>query len=355
MFKIRIGVLALGCATTVMAASLAHAQQQTLTVMGYVGAFEENYVKAVVDPFRAAHPDIKVNYYGVTNSAAMLGLLRAQKNAPQVDAVIFDISVARIGRDEKLLQEVDEAKVPNLKDLHPIGRELGRFAPPLTYDTYALLYNTQNVKPAPDSWEALWNPAHNRKVVISAQGGGDIQAAALTIVANRLVGNDQFMKDIEPGIRKLIELAPLVQTWEPKPDGYTLVANGTADVAVGWNARGQFYHDQTQGKLSVAVTKEGTLAQVNTIGLVANAPNADAAQVFINYALSPEAQQSLAGIMAYAPTNARAKLPPEVAARIPLADPSQMERLIPVDWLEVATVRDRWANAWRRQIIPASR
>jgi ABC-type glycerol-3-phosphate transport system substrate-binding protein len=37
-----------------------------ITVMGYRGAFEENYKKAVVEPFQAEHPDIKVNYYGRT-------------------------------------------------------------------------------------------------------------------------------------------------------------------------------------------------------------------------------------------------------------------------------------------------
>ena len=50
-----------------------------ITLMGYRGAFEQNYVKAVIEPFMKAHPDISVVYAGVQNAAAALGNLRAQK------------------------------------------------------------------------------------------------------------------------------------------------------------------------------------------------------------------------------------------------------------------------------------
>ena len=48
---------------------------------------------------------------------------------------------------------------------------------------------------------------------------------------------------------KLVKLAPAVQTWEPKPDAYTLVANGTSTLSIGYNARSQYYYDQTEGRL----------------------------------------------------------------------------------------------------------
>lgn len=78
----------------------------------------------------------------------------------------------------------------------------------------------------------------------SAQGGGDIQAILLTIIANRLAGRMTRAKTVKPGVDKLVELAPAVQTWEPKSDAYTLVANGTATLSIGYNARAQFYFDQ---------------------------------------------------------------------------------------------------------------
>ncbi len=92
---------------------------------------------------------------------------------------------------------------------------------------------------------------------------------------------------MKPGVDKLVELAPAVQTWEPKPDAYTLVANGMATLSIGYNARAQFYFDQTGGKLQSAGPKEGTAAQVNVISAIANGKNMDATRTFIDYAISP--------------------------------------------------------------------
>lgn len=71
------GILMLGAA-----AMPAHAQQ-TVTFLGYSGLFQERYTKAVIEPFMAANPDIKVDYFPQQGSSAMLGSLRAQKAAPQ--------------------------------------------------------------------------------------------------------------------------------------------------------------------------------------------------------------------------------------------------------------------------------
>ena len=67
--------------------------------------------------------------------------------------------------------------------------------------------------------------------------------------------------------RKLRELAPSVQTWEPNPDGYSLILNGVVRVATGWNARAQLYSDETNGRLGVLLPPEGSVFQINTINV----------------------------------------------------------------------------------------
>src|SRR5215470_14878739 len=59
--------------------------ETTITFAGYTGLFQDLYTKAVIEPFMKANPDIKVVYYAPGNSAAILGALRAQKSAPQID------------------------------------------------------------------------------------------------------------------------------------------------------------------------------------------------------------------------------------------------------------------------------
>jgi putative spermidine/putrescine transport system substrate-binding protein len=342
------------CAASALGAFLpAHAVE--ITVMGYRGAFEDNYMKAVVEPFMKKYPDIKVNYYGVLNAATSLGNMRAQKDAPQANAVIYDLSVAKIAKEEGLVAEIDLAKVPSYADIAGIGKQLGGFAIPLTYDTLALIYNHDAFPQPPQSWEALWDVGQKGKIAIPAQGGGDIQAILLTLIANRLAGENDYKKSIEPGIVKLVKLAPLVQTWEPKPDAYTLVANGTATLSIGYNARSQFYFDQTGGRMRSVGPVEGTASQVNVISEIAKAPERDATLAFINYALSAEAQANFARTMFYAPTNTKAQVDAATAARIPLMDPAQKDKLIDVDWMSVGDMREGVLQPWRRRIIPASR
>jgi putative spermidine/putrescine transport system substrate-binding protein len=351
-------VLALACGSSGTAGSGTGAAREITLLAFQTGGFREQYVTAVTEPFEREHPDVKVTFYGVRNSATELAVLRAHKGQdgpPPADVTVIDLSVAKIARDEGLFEEIRRDRVPNGASLGPVGAELGWHGLPVTHDTLALVYDPRAVTPTPASWRALWNPAHAGRVAIPAEGGGDIQAIALTIVASRLAGHEDYLADLEPGVQRMVALAPAVQTWEPKPDVYTLVANGTAAMGIGWNARSQLNADQAPGRLAVVTPAEGTVAQVNVLAVVKGTRERDLAEAFVNYALSPEVQARFSSVMPYAPTHTGTRLDEAVARRIPLLDPGQRERLIPVDWLQVADARERILEPWRRTIIPASR
>lgn len=318
-----------------------------INLMAYAGIFQDNYIEAVVKPFMQRYPDVKVNYIAAQNSAAMLAQLRAQKGNPQVDIAIMDISVAKTGTSEDLFAELDPRIVTNLKDLYPEALTPGVYGPAVTFDHLALIYNPDLVKPAPTSWLDLWNVKYKGQVVVPAPP--DIQGLALTILINKIMGAD-YKKTIDPAVAKLKELASLVQTYEPKPDQYTLVINGTASMAVSWNARSQLYSDLSKGKLRVVLPKEGTVFQINTINLVKGSKNNEAAQLFINYALSPVAQKAFTERMFYAPVNKKALIGTQALLRTAAA-PKYREKVVPVDWFYIATVRDQWLERWRREII----
>src|SRR3546814_12775716 len=97
-----------------------------ITVMSYAGIFEDQYRKAVIEPFLEAYPDVSVNYFTTGNSAQMLGALRAQKSDPQVDVAIFDAGVALVGNAGGLLGRIQLEAVAKLADLHPLHNYQGR-------------------------------------------------------------------------------------------------------------------------------------------------------------------------------------------------------------------------------------
>jgi putative spermidine/putrescine transport system substrate-binding protein len=322
----------------------------TITLGAYSGIFQDNYMKAVVEPFMKKFPNVKVTFYPFPNSAQMLGSLRAQKGSPQLDVVIMDVSIAKVGTDEDLFAPLDPKAIPSLGDLHEAATAPGVHGRAVTFDHLTLLYNSKLVTPAPTSWTELWNKKYAGKVVIP--GIPDIQGIALTIIANKLAGGGDPMAGVDKGLARMVELAPLVQTWDPKPDPYTLIINGTAAIGIGWNARSQFYHDESKGIQGVVLPKEGSVFQINVINLVKGSKSQKAAEAFINYALDTEAQKAFTETMFYAPTNKKAQISKAAADRTAAGF---MESMIPVDWIAMAKARDRLTEQWRRQVLPASR
>lgn len=316
-----------------------------MSLMAYAGIFRDNYTQVVVQPFGQ-----NVQYVEGGTSAQMLGTLRAQRADPQVDVVIMDVTTAAIACQEGLVERLDPAAFPVFAELDQQAREAGgACGPAVTYDHLVLVYDTRNVSPRPEGFSVLWEPQHRGRIALSAPP--NIQGLALTaILAHSTSGN---WRDPSQAFPRLRQLAPAVQTFDPNPDGYTLILNDQVRFATGWNARAQLYHDQSQGRIGVVLPAEGTVFQINTINIVANAKNRARAAAFVAHALSAPVQAAFTERMFYGPTNARAPVSPAAMARTALA-PEFRARVIPLNWTEMVTLRDAWNQRWRREVIAAS-
>jgi putative spermidine/putrescine transport system substrate-binding protein len=324
--------------------------QQTVTLMAYSGLFQERYTKAVVEPFMKANPGIKIEYFPMPNSAQMLGNLRAQKAAPQADVAIMDVSVSKAATDEKLLTKIDEKTSPNVADLFSAARIADVDGVAVTFDNLVMLYNSDVVKEAPTSWMDLADKKYAGKVAIP--GMPDIQGLSLVLILEKARGGFNHIRSVDKGIAAMGEIAPNVQTWEPKPEVYPVIISGQAVIGAGWNARAQVNADSSNGKLKAVLPQEGSVFQINTINHVAGGPGKDATAKFIDYALSPEAQKAFTESMFYAPTNAKALISEAAIARTAV---KSMDKVIPVDWIALAKVREPIMDQWRRKVIPLSR
>jgi putative spermidine/putrescine transport system substrate-binding protein len=337
---------ALGTALATPFISRVRAEEGTLTLAAYSGIFEDNYKAAVVEPFMKANPGIKVVYYSAGASAQTLGVLRSQKAAPQIDVVLFDVSVAKGATDDDLLADISD--LPVMKDLVPRAFTKGVAGAAGTFDNYVMLYSPQKVQPAPTSWKVFWDPKYKDQIAITAPP--DIVGISFTLMANKAWGGKDYRESVETGIAKIAELAPNVLSWSPAPDPYTFVIQGQAALAVGWNARGQLYSAQSGGRLAVSIPDEGSLFQINQMCLVKGARNTGPARTFINYALGAEAQKAFTERMFYAPVNAKAQIAPAALART-AATPERLANMLDVDWLEIAKLRGKIAEEWRRRIL----
>ena len=324
--------------------------QQTLTIIAYGGLFQERYTKSVIEPFEKANPGIKVSYFGLPTSGQMLGTLRAQKASPQVDVAILDVTVSKAGTDEGIFAKLDEASIPNLAELRPEAKFPDVNGVGVTFDNFDIVYNPELVKTPPKALKDLASPELKGKV--SFTGMPDIIGLSAIMVLDKTDGGPGLAGRFDKGIEAMGKIAPNILTWEPQPEVYPVIVSGQAHAGLGWNARSQLNAKLSGGKLKAVIPSEGTVFQVNTINLVSNAPQTEAAKRFINYALSAETQKRFTEDMFYAPTNRNVQVDAETRERTAL---SQMDKVIPVDWIAVAKVSDAMMDQCRRPLLPHSR
>jgi putative spermidine/putrescine transport system substrate-binding protein len=317
-----------------------------VTVMGFFGIFQDNFTRVVLQPFMQQFPDIKVTFRPVLGSAQATAMVRTQRAHPSADVVIMDLSVAEQNNRDGLFAPLDEAVVPNLTAIPPWGRPAGNRGAALTQDLLVILYNPHAVKKAPTSWADLADPIYAGRLGMPI---GDIRGVVLLAILDRMAGAD-YKVTVDPAIAALKKIAPNVQTYEPQPDPYTAIRSGLIDVAIGWNARGQANHDQAPDRFLAIVPIEGTGPQINTINLVAGAPNPSAAQTFINYALSAPAQQAFAEALYYGPTNQNAALPPALNGRI-FGSLASRQRQLDLDWTWFSSHDNALIQRIRREVI----
>ncbi|WP_158744543.1 ABC transporter substrate-binding protein [Acidisphaera sp. L21] len=316
-------------------------------LLTYSGVFEDNYTDVVVKPFQATGGNLQ--FVSGDSSATMLGQLRTQKTDPQLDVVIMDTTTAALACAEGLVEPLTPAMLPVLGQIDPQARAAGgTCGPGVTFDHLVIVYDAKAVTPAPTSLMAMWDPKWKGRIGMDAPP--NILGLGLTAVLAHAATGD--WKKADPAFEELRKLAPSVQTFQPQPDPYALILNGTLTWGLGWNARGQLYHDRSQGRLGVMLPSEGTIFQINTINLVKGAPHRDEALKFIAYALSAPAQKAFTERMFYAPTNTTAQIDPAAAERTANAADNKA-KVIPIDWTEMLKLRDNWNQRWRREVITA--
>jgi putative spermidine/putrescine transport system substrate-binding protein len=321
-------------------------EKTKLVFLGYTAPVKENFVKAVIEPFMAANPDIEVEYQEGENSSKMLATVRTQKDDPQVDIVMMDSAIADIGNKEGLFQALDPAKVPNLADLYPQAKTHDNFGPAVTFDNLVIVYHKDKVTTPMTSWKDLWRPELKGHVWLP--NPPDIQALSLIVLTARMHGGNET--NVDPAFAELKKLAPSVAQWGPAATAVQQgLTQGELWAGVFWNARAQLFQ-KSGAPVIVSLPKEGSVFQINTLNLVKGSKKAEAAQKFINYAISPEAQAAFSSAMYYAPVNAKTQLRSEVLERT-ASGTDQRAKLLVLDMDYIVTVRDGWGERWKKELI----
>lgn len=317
---------------------------ETLTVTVYGGSFEQGWRKAVIEPFEKANPGIKIQIAtGLTFEN--VALMRAQKNDVKVDVLLMDEVASSAAAAEHLFEPLTETAVPNMKDLYPRFRTPGDPYTKFMYVVEVLAYNTDHVKPAPTSYKDVWRPELKGHV-----GIGDITNTVgiiFFLTANAINGGTD--QNADPAFKAITALKPSIVTYTSQHAQISQLLTSEDIWIEPWvSDRAQGLMD-TGAPVKWVIPAEGGVLIDSTIGIAKGTTHLAAAQKYVNFVLSKEAQIANARYTNLNPVNQTAELPADLKARLP-AGQDALSHVIAPDWQDVHKYRAAWTDRWSREI-----
>ncbi len=301
-----MGTAAATGAVALAAPSIVRAAGTTIKVGTYGGFFEDSFKKYIFPEFTAA-TGIEVNSMGIPTGEAWLVQIKnaARAKAPPADVSLMTGIARSKGADEKLFQVLDEAKLPNLKNLP--DRFKAHYSDGGLYGVggvswyITLCTNTDEIPVAPTSWKALWDPANKGKLGLLAL---PTNSYLLEVTATTFFGGTDIL-DTKEGIQqvfdKLSEVVPNVRLWY-RDEGAFQQSLQDGEIPMG-----QYYHDVTglaaaEGfPVTSTFPEEGGILDSGSWIVPEHVEPMDEVHEFINYMCMPETQALLSRNVGTAP------------------------------------------------------
>ncbi len=184
-----------------------------------------------------------------------------------------------------LLQKLDSAKLPNLKNIAPQflpmhGDASGEYAVPYMAGTQAIVVNTDKVDQKPSSWADLWNPDYANRMVFVDDPRVTIGLALLAEGKDPNTKDPAELEAIKPKVAELVKNVRIFDSDSPKS---ALIA-GDADLGMVWTAEAELANREL-GTVEYVYPSEGQFNFQDGYVMLSDAPHADAAYAFLNYTL----------------------------------------------------------------------
>ena len=280
---------------------------------------------------------------------AMLSKLQAGGDTEYDVLITPDYTVGSLARAGSL-QELDKARIPNLKNLDPqftspASDPEGRYSVVYQWGTTGLAYREDLVSGPVESWAVLFDPEKQVGRFLLLDEMREMIGAALKY-------KGESVNTTDPA--KLAQVQALLLDAKRRSQGF---AGGTSirdrliagDIAVGPAYSGDILAAQPENpKLRYVIPIEGATLWTDNLVVLKKSPNHELAHKFINFLLEPEIAAQISNTIGYAtPVAAAMDLieerdnpvvypVPEIRARLELlADLGDQADLFNKVWAEV--------------------
>ncbi len=326
-----------------MLAGAAQAQDfagKTLVVGTWGGDIERLLREHVAGPLEA-ETGAKVEFL-LGGSGDRMSKMYAERENPTMDVTFQNIYEAPQALADGLVVAPDAALVPNAADIWP-GMNNGCYAMSLV--GLGIAYN-KSLFETPPEWADLWKPEYQGMIAMSPYPSSE--GDGLLGVAARLAGTDE--KDPDAAFAKLAELGAPKLTYTGLDEVFALMDAGEVAAAPMISGYVLAALKDWPGIGFSFPTDPGPVLVRDMVCQVANSPNPELAQMFINLAIGVENQTAYANELYFGPTNSKVELSEQASADT-IDTPAEVESLLQLDWPYVIAQRADWTMRWNRDIL----
>src|SRR6186997_620290 len=207
-----------------------------------------------------------------------------------------------------LLEPLDHAKIPNIKNIAPEFIKDAPFDPgrkfslPYTWLVIGIGYRKSKVKETPDSWKVLFNSdAYAGRIAVMSDAS-ELFRNCFKYLGHSL--NDASPELLAQAEAMLIKQKPNIKSFH-EDNGQDLLASGEVDVVMEYN--GDIAQVMAEDDdLNFVVPKEGAMKQSDTLAIPKGAPHPENALAFINFILNAKVGSEISETIKYPSPNAAA-------------------------------------------------
>jgi spermidine/putrescine-binding protein len=236
-------------------------------------------------------------------------LEKLQSGVADYDIVVPSDYMMKILIPAGLLREIDQARLPNRKNLDPrfLNQQYdpdNRHSLPYLWGTTGIGYDKTKIGGSIDSWGALFDERHAGRILM-LDDMREAFGAALKLMGRSI--NEKDPAVLRQAAERLKKQKRLVKTYNSS-DFANLLASGDVDVAHGWNGEMAEAVASHPDRLVYVVPKEGGTLWIDNLAIPKGARNLDAAYAFINFVMEPGIMARIVNDVHYAGAN-QAALP----------------------------------------------
>lgn len=267
--------------------------------------WSEYLPQEVIDEFQAKTGiETRVDLYD-SNEALHEKLM---SGVADYDLVVPSDYMVRILIQQGLLLKLDHQRLAQLGNLDPRFMNQSsdpgnQHTVPYLWGTTGLGYDKTKAGAAVDSWEAVFDPKHQGRILM-LDDMRECFAVALKSMGKSL--NERDPAVLRLAAEKLKAQKALVKTYN-SADFANILAAGDVDFSHGYNGQLAEVVAAEPDRLAFVVPKEGATVWMDSIAIPAQSRNVDSAYAFLDFIMAPEVNAKIVNGVSYASANLPAR------------------------------------------------